>query len=132
MKVNGRGAGCRERKIMSSCVLPVFFVSVNFKGRDRVSTCERRLILPISFWHLRPHHINDKNKRPVCFLYGHVKPKRSCTHARKQGVSCYVLEMFTENLEPETVMPFLEPLMTRLVQMLQTPKRGVKVRHYLC
>ena len=36
--------------------------------------------------------------------------------------------MFTENLEPETVMPFLEPLMTRLVQMLQTPKRGVKVR----
>lgn len=39
-----------------------------------------------------------------------------------------MLEMFTENLEPETVMPFLEPLMTRLVQMLQTPKRGVKVR----
>lgn len=38
-----------------------------------------------------------------------------------------MLEMFTENLEPETVMPFLEPLMTRLVQMLQTPKRGVKV-----
>ena len=34
--------------------------------------------------------------------------------------------MFTENLEPETVMPFLEPLMTRLVQMLQTPKKGVK------
>ena len=41
-------------------------------------------------------------------------------------MSCYVLEMFTENLEPETVMPFLEPLMTRLVQMLQTPKKGVK------
>lgn len=39
--------------------------------------------------------------------------------------------MFTENLEPETVMPFLEPLMTRLVQMLQTPKRGVKVRVWL-
>lgn len=36
--------------------------------------------------------------------------------------------MFTENLEPETVMPFLEPLMTRLVQMLHTPKKGVKVR----
>lgn len=35
--------------------------------------------------------------------------------------------MFTENLEPETVLPFLEPLMLRLVQMLQTPKRGVKV-----
>lgn len=56
-------------------------------------------------------------------------------HARargqQQGVSCYVLEMFTENLEPETVMPFLEPLMTRLVQMLQTPKRGVKVRTYI-
>ena len=45
----------------------------------------------------------------------------------KQGVSCYVLEMFTENLEPETVMPFLKPLMTRLVEMLHTPKRGVKV-----
>lgn len=48
-----------------------------------------------------------------------------------QGVSCYVLEMFTENLEPETVMPFLEPLMTRLVQMLHTPKKGVKVRWLL-
>ncbi|CAM9783964.1 unnamed protein product [Ascophyllum nodosum] len=43
-----------------------------------------------------------------------------------KGVSCYVLEMFTENLEPETVMPFLKPLMTRLVEMLHTPKRGVK------
>ena len=45
----------------------------------------------------------------------------------EKGVSCYVLEMFTENLEPETVLPFLEPLMTRLIQMLQTPKRGIKV-----
>lgn len=26
------------------------------------------------------------------------------------------------------MMPFLEPLMTRLVQMLHTPKKGVKVR----
>ncbi|CAM9780208.1 unnamed protein product, partial [Discosporangium mesarthrocarpum] len=45
-----------------------------------------------------------------------------------KGVSCYVLEMFCENLEPETVMPFLDPLMTRLVQMLHTPKKGIKAR----
>ncbi|KAG5193038.1 armadillo-type protein [Tribonema minus] len=43
-----------------------------------------------------------------------------------KGVSCYVLEMFCENLQPDTVLPFLEPLMQRLVQMLQTPKRAVQ------
>src|SRR6476659_6492132 len=32
-----------------------------------------------------------------------------------KGVSCYVLEMFCENLQPATVLPFLNPLMSRLV-----------------
>jgi len=44
-----------------------------------------------------------------------------------KGMSCYVLEMFCENLEPETLRPFLEPLMTKLVQTLQThPKKSIQ------
>jgi hypothetical protein len=34
-----------------------------------------------------------------------------------KGVSCYVLEMFCENLQPATVLPFLPQLMNRLVQV---------------
>ena len=36
-----------------------------------------------------------------------------------QVTSCYVLEMFCESLDPESVLPYLNPLMTRLVQMLE-------------
>ncbi len=43
-----------------------------------------------------------------------------------KGVSCYVLEMFCENLEPRQVLPILEPLMNRLILMLETPKKSVQ------
>jgi hypothetical protein len=36
-----------------------------------------------------------------------------------QTTSCHVLEMFCESLDPESVLPFLNPLMTRLVVMLE-------------
>eukprot|EP00640_Fibrocapsa_japonica_P000545 CAMPEP_0113942732 /NCGR_PEP_ID=MMETSP1339-20121228/8362_1 /TAXON_ID=94617 /ORGANISM="Fibrocapsa japonica" /LENGTH=1186 /DNA_ID=CAMNT_0000947279 /DNA_START=128 /DNA_END=3688 /DNA_ORIENTATION=- /assembly_acc=CAM_ASM_000762 len=36
-----------------------------------------------------------------------------------QGMSCYVLEMFCENMEPDMLMPYLDPLMTKLVGMLR-------------
>ncbi len=40
-----------------------------------------------------------------------------------QTTSCYVLEMFCESLEPESVLPFLRPLMEKLVSMLQGATR---------
>jgi hypothetical protein len=40
-----------------------------------------------------------------------------------QTTSCYVLEMFCESLDPESVLPFLNPLMTRLAFMLQNAKK---------
>ena len=35
-----------------------------------------------------------------------------------QGTSCYVLEMFCENLQPATLRPVLHPLLTRLAALL--------------
>lgn len=44
-----------------------------------------------------------------------------------QATSCYVLEMFCERLEPEKVRPFLDHLVRKLVQMLETTsKRSVQ------
>lgn len=44
-----------------------------------------------------------------------------------QTTTCYVLEMFCENLQPETLRPFLNALLTRLASLLQSPQ---KVRTY--
>lgn len=40
-----------------------------------------------------------------------------------QTTTCYVLEMFCENLQPETLRPFLNPLLTRLASLLQSPQK---------
>jgi hypothetical protein len=40
-----------------------------------------------------------------------------------QTTSCYVLEMFCENLQPATLRPFLTPLLTRLAALLQSPQK---------
>lgn len=40
-----------------------------------------------------------------------------------QTTTCYVLEMFCENLQPETLRPFLNALLTRLASLLQSPQK---------
>jgi len=42
-----------------------------------------------------------------------------------QSTSCYVLEMFLENLSRETLRPFLQPLLTRLMTKLTTVKTRI-------
>lgn len=39
--------------------------------------------------------------------------------------SCYALESFTENLGEE-ILPYLEPLMAKLVEILQSGKREIQ------
>ena len=44
-----------------------------------------------------------------------------------QATSCYVLEMFCEKLEPDAVRPFLDPLVRKLVSLLEnTAKRSIQ------
>lgn len=43
-----------------------------------------------------------------------------------QGTSCYVLEYFCEGLQPETLRPYLNPLMHRLAALLQSQQRSTK------
>ena len=43
-----------------------------------------------------------------------------------QGTACYVLEMYCEHLSKETLRPFLQPLLTRLGSILQSPKALIK------
>lgn len=65
--------------------------------------------------YLQPH-ILDHHSRilPVVFaLLNDATP-------RVQGASCYVLESFCENMTREQILPYLQPLMTRLVEMLQS------------
>lgn len=40
-----------------------------------------------------------------------------------QSTSCYVLEYFCESLQPETLRPYLNPLMTRLANLLRSPQK---------
>lgn len=43
-----------------------------------------------------------------------------------QGTCCYVLEYFCEGLQPATLRPFLNELMTRLAGLLQAPLRSTQ------
>jgi hypothetical protein len=40
-----------------------------------------------------------------------------------QSTACYVLEMFLENLQRETLRPFLQPLLMRLMALLSVPRK---------
>ena len=40
-----------------------------------------------------------------------------------QSTACYVLEMFLENLQRETLRPFLQPLLMRLMTLLSSPHK---------
>ena len=40
-----------------------------------------------------------------------------------QSTACYVLEMFLENLQRETLRPFLQPLLMRLMALLSSPHK---------
>jgi hypothetical protein len=43
-----------------------------------------------------------------------------------QGTSCYVLEYFCESLQPATLRPYLNPLMTRLAALLQSAQKSTQ------
>ena len=43
-----------------------------------------------------------------------------------QGTSCYVLEYFCESLQPATLRPYLNPLMTRLANLLQSAQKSTQ------
>lgn len=43
-----------------------------------------------------------------------------------QGTSCYVLEYFCESLQPATLRPYLNPLMTRLANLLQSSQKSTQ------
>jgi len=43
-----------------------------------------------------------------------------------QGTCCYVLEMFCENLQPETLRPFLGPLMQKVIILAQAPQKAIR------
>lgn len=43
-----------------------------------------------------------------------------------QGHACYILENFCENLQPKTLRPFMAPLMTKLLELVQADKSMTK------
>lgn len=44
-----------------------------------------------------------------------------------KGTSCYVLESLTENMEAEAILPYLEPLMEKLVSLVLTSKPQIQL-----
>ena len=45
-----------------------------------------------------------------------------------QAVACYAMEQFLENLQPETVAPYSEAIMNRLLQLSHSPSVSVRER----
>ena len=72
--------------------------------------------------HLKPDIIDNHHQHvlPTIFSLTEDPSKRVRTW------SCYVLSEYAENLQPDQILPYLTPLMERLVQLLQSGIQSVQ------
>ena len=72
--------------------------------------------------HLKPDIIDNHHQHvlPTIFSLTEDPSKRVRTW------SCYVLSEYAENLQPDQILPYLTPLMERLVQLLQSGTQSVQ------